>query len=571
MSFYLGTTNFDDRQLGYLIPVSALCFFGLVEIAIQWLIVSFHFVGIIKDKNEDYSKRLNAVLMLILGTCCRLVVLVPCLILLYPNLLRKAILGDESRAYEIISLVIFAINVAFSVLPFMFGVKMLLNSHKRKKKKDSSLDIPQVYIIIPIYNEIPEILEKNIRAILQLHYPKHKINLILAFDDEKISKSLICAYRLFGIYSSPSSISYPRTTNADYNGMKVSICRFDHGGKRKTQEKAYKHIMSNCYGGERNALLLFIDSDIVLEVDSLINIVHDMQETRKKAVTGFILINEPDCLIEKLQDQEYLQGQLVHRYFESVLGGLLCLPGALTAIDLQVFSSLSQAYFEETNPTCDTIRKYHQRHLGEDRFLTLLLLEMVNAKNVGFSHVSRGETDPPKSFRTLVIQRRRWLLGTLANDAHMLSSVKLWKKLSLLMLFTLLDSNRGLGFILLAMYFAIPLLFAPLWLILIVVFAPIILLWILVAFANIQLSRARMIWLFLITHVFIMVLSFTTSIFSILTLRRLTWGGPRTKENIALNTVEIQETKMEKDEFDGRERQETSDILLSVYQSYYSD
>ena len=88
-----------------------------------------------------------------------------------------------------------------------------------------------------------------------------------------------------------------------------------------------------------------------------------------------------------------------------------------------------------------TITQFQQQVLGEDRYLTHLLHQVLPSNSIGFCSQSRLKTDPPSSSWDFVRQRRRWLLGSIANEGYMISSPILWKKYPILMLYKVIQTS----------------------------------------------------------------------------------------------------------------------------------
>ena len=148
-----------------------------------------------------------------------------------------------------------------------------------------------------------------------------------------------------------------------------------------------------------------------------------------------------------LQDTEYVVGQVFNRSLEAALGGVTCLPGALTMVRLAELSKVGDHYFGDL-PT-EKVFDYHRFHLGEDRYLTNLLMEESKSYSIGFCSSARAKTEAPGNWTSFLKQRRRWLLGAFANEVFFLSSYKLWLKVPFLLLYKLCDfSSRSAAFFL---------------------------------------------------------------------------------------------------------------------------
>lgn len=246
-----------------------------------------------------------------------------------------------------------------------------------------------------------------INSVCEVTYPLNRIHLILAFDEEEITGKFgrrACGTDPSNCYSieiyrgvmtclwSKEKIQidcegldnvvqenvFKKVEDCTYRGVKVTSCRFEHGGKRHAQMSAYNYLNSQlCDGPVKNSLLLFIDSDIQLDPNAISYFVNDMnlQKNRggapRDALTGLITCKTARTgnFWKVLQDTEYIESQLLNRNTENYLGSVTCLPGALTMVRFESLEAVAPLYFDklETNDSLD----FQRCHLGEDRYLTV--------------------------------------------------------------------------------------------------------------------------------------------------------------------------------------------------------
>ncbi|KAJ3127001.1 hypothetical protein HK098_006892 [Nowakowskiella sp. JEL0407] len=375
---------------------------------------------------------------------------------------------------------------------------------------------PTVLIVMPVYNEDPDALFNAVLSVTRANYLKSCMHLFVSFDDESISELYLRLLEKMGVFDhaaeidtasvleektpmelkaeqqfhnlkkvlSDGSIAYDIPTNftLTFEGVCVTICRFPHNGKRATQAKTFK-LMNKMYGQKgsdtERTFVLYIDSDIILEKNAIYEFARSMElEPDRVAYTGYITVRTsiaPSNFLVAYQDAEYLHSQLIHRSFESVLGGVVCLPGALTMVRLRALKEVAPHYFTrlDTRKTLD----YHRFHLGEDRYMTHLLMEVAtnkpkqqarrlidrkrraagksprkwskpsNAFTIGLCTAARCKTEAPDTWQKLLKQRRRWFLGAIANEIFMLTAPLLWRHTPLLMASKLWDfASRSMIF-----------------------------------------------------------------------------------------------------------------------------
>ncbi|ORZ37623.1 chitin synthase-domain-containing protein, partial [Catenaria anguillulae PL171] len=223
----------------------------------------------------------------------------------------------------------------------------------------------------------------------------------------------------------------PDCITLEYKGIEYNICRFEHGGKLHAQSKMLEVVKRNV---EReiypsDSLLLFLDSDTTLVAPTVRRFVdHFSMHPRLHAATGFIVSRNGhgNNFFQQLQDAEYIFMQFGTRLPEVVFGAVTCLPGALTAIKYQTMCELAEVYFNQ--PDVDSTFEFCRRKLGEDRFLTHLAMEHLPSHSIGFIPDAIAKTEAPGNFYDLLRQRRRWLLGSLANELYCVTTPSFWIK-----------------------------------------------------------------------------------------------------------------------------------------------
>lgn len=276
-------------------------------------------------------------------------------------------------------------------------------------------------------------------------------------------------------------------------------------------------------------LLLFLDSDITLDRLAIAHFVYEITERNNcEALTGLITISSGGFL-ENLQNVEYIDSQVLHRGTESTLGGVSCLPGALAMLRFESLRLVSTEYFAQRPAT--TPFSYARRSLGEDRYLTELLLQSdPKPHRIGFAVAARCQTTGCETLSSLMKQRRRWFLGTVSNEVSGLTTWKLWKTLPRLQLLQLMLSVRNAP---LFLYLAIAEIALGehnqlMWLSIGGLAAIQIPIWITVTYVGITTGRGILPALYFPLYAALLPLAgFAFEIYGIMTFRRRSWGGPR--------------------------------------------
>lgn len=175
--------------------------------------------------------------------------------------------------------------------------------------------------------------------------------------------------------------------------------------------------------------LLMVDADTVVKSNALSHFVRTFDaDIKLMGMTGETKIsNKCESWVTMIQVFEYYIAHHLAKSFESVFGGVTCLPGCFCMYRIQAFKP-KQGRYECTplvvNPfivnaysVCET-ESLHQKNLlllGEDRYLTTLLLKTFYKHKLIFVPAAQCETQVPASFKVLLSQRRRWINSTIHN------------------------------------------------------------------------------------------------------------------------------------------------------------
>ncbi|KAF9764498.1 Chitin synthase 1 [Nosema granulosis] len=193
--------------------------------------------------------------------------------------------------------------------------------------------------------------------------------------------------------------------------------------------------------------LLMVDADTIVKPDALSKMV-SIFETDPK-VMGIcgetMILNKCESWVTMIQVFEYYISHHLSKTFESVFGGVTCLPGCFCMYRIKIntdedgnlingYKSKDKTIFEEekqrfclpilANPfiinsysvfEAKTLHQKNLLHLGEDRYLTTLLLKNFYKRKLVFVPQAQCETYVPSQFKVLLSQRRRWINSTIHN------------------------------------------------------------------------------------------------------------------------------------------------------------
>lgn len=122
-----------------------------------------------------------------------------------------------------------------------------------------------------------------------------------------------------------------------------------------------------------------------------------------------------------IQIYEYYISHHLTKAFESLFGSVTCLPGCFTLFRIRTADKgrpiiISNRVIDEySEPNVDTLHKKNLFSLGEDRFLTTLLMKHFPTFKTKFNADAVAHTVAPDSTRVLFSQRRRWINSTVHN------------------------------------------------------------------------------------------------------------------------------------------------------------
>jgi chitin synthase len=166
-----------------------------------------------------------------------------------------------------------------------------------------------------------------------------------------------------------------------------------------------------------------VDADTVVAADSATRMVAAfLHDTRLIAVCGeTALTNAKSSFITMIQVYEYWISHNLAKAFESLFGSVTCLPGcfsmyriraAETGKPLFVSRDVVESY---ANIRVDTLHMKNLLHLGEDRYLTTLLIKYHSKYKTKYISSAQAWTIAPDSWKVFLSQRRRWINSTVHN------------------------------------------------------------------------------------------------------------------------------------------------------------
>ncbi|KAJ3328082.1 hypothetical protein HDU76_010617 [Blyttiomyces sp. JEL0837] len=172
----------------------------------------------------------------------------------------------------------------------------------------------------------------------------------------------------------------------------------------------------------RFEFVLWVDADTEVMSDAINRLISFMATDSK--VVGLcgetVLANEMESWVTMIQVYEYFISHHLSKAFESVFGAVTCLPGCFCMYrlrtpntNLPLLTSPSVLKDFSINKV-DTLHLKNLLHLGEDRYLTTLMMKHFPSPRfkLCFTPDAKCKTHAPARWRVLVSQRRRWINST---------------------------------------------------------------------------------------------------------------------------------------------------------------
>ena len=174
-------------------------------------------------------------------------------------------------------------------------------------------------------------------------------------------------------------------------------------------------------------IVLMVDADTKVFPDSLTHMISAM--VKDPEIMGLCgetkIANKTDSWVSMIQVFEYFISHHLSKSFESVFGGVTCLPGCFCMYRVKAPKG-GQNYWVPilANPdvvehysenVVDTLHKKNLLLLGEDRYLSTLMLRTFPKRKQVFVPQAVCKTVVPNEFKVLLSQRRRWINSTVHN------------------------------------------------------------------------------------------------------------------------------------------------------------
>ncbi|MBW2977468.1 glycosyltransferase family 2 protein [Candidatus Woesearchaeota archaeon] len=237
------------------------------------------------------------------------------------------------------------------------------------KKRQKLKNYPAVTITIPAFNE-ERTISKTLRSVLNLSYPKNKIEILVVNDG-----------------STDKTVEIVEVFSKKYKNIK--LINQKNKGKAAALNTALK-IAS----GEFFACL---DADSTITKRSLALMLPHFSQKKTAAVISGLKVNNAKNTYEKLQRFEYILAILM-RKLKASINTLAMTPGVLSIYRTKVLKKVGK--FDRKNMTEDFEIAMRLKYFGHD----------INIEPSSFTY-----TNVPNTFSSFFRQRVRWFRGFIYN------------------------------------------------------------------------------------------------------------------------------------------------------------
>ncbi len=244
----------------------------------------------------------------------------------------------------------------------------------------------RISVIMPCYNEEPELLKKAVESVLAAEGNK-EIILVNDGSTNKIRKTMHMLHRR---YDEVRLIEYQQN-----KGKRIAIW---HAVKKLD-------LLSQ--------FIVCLDSDTIIDKQALLRIVEPLKDKRIGASTGNILVlNEKQNWITKINAAYYWTGLNIYKQAQSVFGSVACCSGCLSAYRADVTKRVIDEFINERffGELCTH---------SEDRHLTNLVLR--EGWRIVYVPEAISYTETPSTIKGFINQQKRWKRGFLRESVYALT------------------------------------------------------------------------------------------------------------------------------------------------------
>ena len=263
---------------------------------------------------------------------------------------------------------------------------------------------PLLTVVIPAYNE-GAMVQQSIDSVLAAQYPADRLEIIVV-DDGSLDDTWEHIQAAVGRHPD-----------------RVRTIRLAHNqGKRAALAAGFKQA-----SGE---ILVTIDSDSVIEPQTLLAMAGPFRDPRIGAVAGKVLVyNRSEGILPRMLHVRFVLSFDFLRAAQSTYGTVYCCPGALSAYRASVIKEILEAWINQTflGEPCT---------YGEDRAMTNYVL--AQGFDAVYQRTAVVHTKVPATYNGLCRMFLRWDRSFIKEELHLARIV--WRRPLIPRLITILDT-----------------------------------------------------------------------------------------------------------------------------------
>lgn len=203
---------------------------------------------------------------------------------------------------------------------------------------DPSAPLPTMTVVIPAYNE-GAMVARSIESVARAAYARERLEVFVVDDG-----------------STDDTWAHIERVASDYPGLVTAVRQPENRGKRAALEVGFRRA--------RGEVLVTIDSDSVIEPQTLLSLAAPFRDPKVGAVAGRVAVyNRAAGLLPRMLHVVFTLSFDFHRAAQSGYGTVYCCPGALTAYRASVVRQVLEPWLAQRflGVPCT---------VGEDRALT---------------------------------------------------------------------------------------------------------------------------------------------------------------------------------------------------------
>ena len=287
-------------------------------------------------------------------------------------------------AYFNTRLIGLSVFLSYFTLAYFLVVSLIAYSY-REVESDIT---PVCDVVIPAYNEGRNVYD-TIKSVIECDYPPEKLHVIVVDDGSRDDTR---------VWIERAVADFPRVR---------AIYKVRNAGK--------KHALSDAVRSSAAEIVITIDSDCLVEKNTITNIVKPFVDKKIGAVAGNIRVhNLDDGVIPQMMDTVLAFCYEFIRSSQSRFGTVMCAAGALSAFRREAVTPLLDKWLDQRFLGVPAT-------IGEDRALTTLLLR--NEWNVVYQTSAVVYTNMPSDYFNMCRMLLRWMRGDIRENINMFTYV----------------------------------------------------------------------------------------------------------------------------------------------------